>query len=209
MRKHQISMLERKPVQMQRSTTPLYAVGYAISSRKNHLAMHSVSHFRQTGMVLLVSLIMLLMLTLIGLAGTKATSLEEKMAGNTKDKNLAFQAAESALKMGEANVLALTYNCTNGRYQPMDKDCDGTKETKAIWDNITWSTDDSVEYSVGVLTGLSANPRFIIEYMGCDTTPCTGAGVKYTFRITARATGGTESAVVMLQSIVQTTSAPP
>ncbi|MFK5947321.1 MAG: PilX N-terminal domain-containing pilus assembly protein, partial [Methylococcales bacterium] len=50
---------------------------------------------KQTGVVLVVSLIMLLLLTLIGITGTQVTSLEEKMAGNARDQNIAFQAAES------------------------------------------------------------------------------------------------------------------
>jgi len=45
-----------------------------------------------------ISLIMLLLLTLIGVTGSQVTGLEEKMAGNMKDRNIAFQAAESALR---------------------------------------------------------------------------------------------------------------
>ena len=55
----------------------------------------------ETGAVLVVSLLFLLVLTLIGLTGMQVTSLEEKMSGNMRDRNLAFQAAESALRAGE------------------------------------------------------------------------------------------------------------
>ena len=58
----------------------------------------------QSGAVLIISLIMLLLLTLIGLSGSQVTALEEKMAGNMRDKNLAFQAAESALRAVEATL---------------------------------------------------------------------------------------------------------
>jgi Tfp pilus assembly protein PilX len=61
---------------------------------------------RQTGVVLVISLILLLALTLIGVTGSNVTGLEEKMAGNNKDVNLAFQAAESALRFAEANLSA-------------------------------------------------------------------------------------------------------
>jgi Tfp pilus assembly protein PilX len=54
------------------------------------------------GAVLLVSLVMLLLLTVIGLAGMRMVQLEERMAGNLRDRQVAFQAAEAALRAGEA-----------------------------------------------------------------------------------------------------------
>lgn len=56
----------------------------------------------ERGAVLLVSLVMLVLLTLIGLAGLRMVQLEERMAGNLRDRQLAFQAAEAALRAGEA-----------------------------------------------------------------------------------------------------------
>lgn len=58
----------------------------------------------QTGAVLPISLVMLLLLTLIGVTGSQVTGLEEKMAGNMRDKNIAFQAAESALRDAELDI---------------------------------------------------------------------------------------------------------
>jgi len=55
----------------------------------------------QSGVVLPVSMIMLLLLTLISVTASQVTGLEEKMAGNSRDSNLAFQAAEAALRGGE------------------------------------------------------------------------------------------------------------
>lgn len=173
---------------------------------------------KQSGAVLAISLIMLLLLTLIGTTGMSVTSLEEKMAGNMRDRNLAFQAAESALVAGEKAVanpdLDPTYakyknppNCLDGYYWPLDKDCDGTKETTAVWDNsATWTTDGKFvkfdnDDNAGTidLTALSDHPRYIIEYMG----PCAAScGKRY--RITARATGGSINSIVMVQSIIET-----
>ena len=59
----------------------------------------------QSGAVLIISLIMLLALTIIGITSSSVTGLEEKMAANAKDMNLAFQAAEAALREVEATVL--------------------------------------------------------------------------------------------------------
>lgn len=181
----------------------------------------------QSGAVLAISLIMLLLLTLIGTTSMSGTSLEEKMAGNLRDRNLAFQAAESALELGEAAVAALapTVDCSPGHlanpvgyYLPLDVNCDETKEPTHIWDTSVWTDDaKSIEYSnatVDLVGGLSANPRYIVEDMGTVcldasgvlviTLPCNAPNViHHNYRITARATGGTTNSVVILQSLRQ------
>ncbi|WP_445366350.1 pilus assembly PilX family protein [Methylomonas sp. BW4-1] len=162
------------------------------------------SKIKQTGAVLVVALIMLMLLTIIGVTGTNVTSLEEKMAGNMRDRNLAFQAAESALQGGETWLNTHAYTCSKaaGRFNPRDNDCNSaTAETSEVWDSISWDDNDSVLYT-GVLSNLSANPRYIIEDLGCLPAPAACPG-KHNYRITARATGGTADTIVMLQSIYQ------
>ena len=44
----------------------------------------------QRGSVLIVSLILLLILTLVGVTAMNMTSMEERMAGNYRDHQLAF-----------------------------------------------------------------------------------------------------------------------
>lgn len=64
----------------------------------------SFGYSQQRGAVLLVSLIMLLLLTILGAAAMRDTNLQERMAGNMRDHNLAFQAAEAALRFAEQEV---------------------------------------------------------------------------------------------------------
>ena len=52
----------------------------------------------QRGTVLIISMAILLTMTLIGLTAMRSTVLEEKMAGNMKEQNKAFQAAEAGLR---------------------------------------------------------------------------------------------------------------
>ena len=63
---------------------------------------------RQSGVALFISLVMLLILTMLGLSSVQTTSVQERMARNARDTNLAFQAAESALK--DAEALIETFN---------------------------------------------------------------------------------------------------
>jgi len=55
----------------------------------------------QRGVILVVSLLMLALLTLLSVAMFRGFGLEQRIAGNTREKQHAFQAAQSALQYGE------------------------------------------------------------------------------------------------------------
>ena len=58
---------------------------------------------KQSGVALIVGLLLLLLLTIIMITAIQVTVLEHRMASNMKNQNVAFQAAETALR--EAEVL--------------------------------------------------------------------------------------------------------
>ena len=60
---------------------------------------------KQTGFVLITGLLVLLMLTVIMLTAMRTAALEERMAGNMRSSNIAFQAAESSLREAEGLFL--------------------------------------------------------------------------------------------------------
>lgn len=59
---------------------------------------------QQHGATLAIVLIFLVLVTLIGVTAMTTTTLEEKMAGNLKEQNLAFQAAEAALRDAKLDI---------------------------------------------------------------------------------------------------------
>lgn len=59
----------------------------------------------QRGATLIMGLIFLTVLTVIGVTATRMSTLEERMAGNQRDRALAMQAAELALRDAERDVL--------------------------------------------------------------------------------------------------------
>ena len=69
----------------------------------NNTAIYRVesSLRRERGAALVVALVFLLVMTVLGVTSMRTTTLQERMAGNLQDKNLAFQAAEAALREGE------------------------------------------------------------------------------------------------------------
>jgi type IV pilus assembly protein PilX len=60
----------------------------------------------ESGAVLIVSLIMLVVISIVGFSTVKLSVMEERMAGNLMDSERAFQAAEAALRAGEAAAQA-------------------------------------------------------------------------------------------------------
>jgi type IV pilus assembly protein PilX len=58
----------------------------------------------QRGAILVTSLLLLMVLTVLGIATMKMTNMQERMAGNTRDLNLALQGSEAALRDGESTI---------------------------------------------------------------------------------------------------------
>lgn len=61
-------------------------------------------HNNERGAALIVALVILVALTLVGVTSMQTTTLQERMSGNVRDRNVAFQAAESALRNAELRV---------------------------------------------------------------------------------------------------------
>lgn len=68
------------------------------------MALASRLQSRQRGVALYVALIMLLLLTLLGLAAMQVTSMQERMSGNYRTFNLAFNRAEDSLRQVEFDI---------------------------------------------------------------------------------------------------------
>jgi type IV pilus assembly protein PilX len=160
--------------------------------------------------VLVISLIILLLLTIIGLSAMQTTSLEEKMAGNLRDKSLAFQMAESALRAAEVSLPIVSSAFTNtgtggslgsGFYTdtPAIPLTDIDISVDSFWMNNPVAT--------SAITGLGNgihSPDYIIQQLPLifPLGPVIPGGKTYQpYKITVRATGGTTNAVVILQSI--------
>ena len=176
------------------------------------------SYQTQAGVVLVISLIILLLLTIIGLFAMQTTALEEKMAGNLRDKNLAFQAAEFELRVAKNALdppnppLIFTATGTGGLYlDDIPNSPNPIPTATAILTDTFWSSEP---HSIPTVTGLGNRiddnpPVYIIQKLPEFQPPSGNAillGTKINncqpYKITVRATGGTTNTVVVLQSIV-------
>jgi type IV pilus assembly protein PilX len=163
---------------------------------------------RQRGAALLTGLIFMVILTLLGITAARMAGLEERMSGNMRDRSLAMQAAERALRDAEQDiknsgrVVGLTNfvaACTNGLcYNGI------AGYGTPIWTTVSMTAAPSVEYGAntpaapGDIEGLSASPRYLIE--GIRKTP-PGGGEDFFYRVTVRAQGANPNTVVWLQEI--------
>lgn len=155
---------------------------------------------KQNGAVLIISLIILLVMTVLGVTSLRSATMEEKMSGNSFDRQLAFQAAEAALRAGERLIETnptptLDENCNGGVCtNPREQDVVNWQEDP---DHAVWASAQTVDV---VLNGITTTGRFMIEDM-CEFTPPVGAtDSRRMFRVTAFATGGSDASRVMLQT---------
>ena len=80
---------------------------------QHHRHPHAVrARHRQGGIALLVVLIMVLLVTLAGLSAVRTLVVEERMASNSLDRNLAMQSAENVLRYAEGIAQAQSVSTT-------------------------------------------------------------------------------------------------
>ncbi|MCK5769777.1 pilus assembly protein [Algiphilus sp.] len=166
----------------------------------------------EAGSTLAVSLIFLVLLALIGITAMQGSSMQERMAGNLRDKDVALQKAEAALREAEAflqDPVLPTFNDAPGGLHPFmpEWEKEGYWFHDASHQDYLWGADNTAEYSGDDDVALEgAAPRYIIEELPLAPDPSGSLAAdepvepNSRFRITARAEGGTEDAVVILQT---------
>jgi type IV pilus assembly protein PilX len=185
-----------------------------------------MSLYRQRGAVLVVSLLILLVVSILGVTSLTTTSMEEKMASNTRQERIAFEAAEAALRAAEDWLRANITNRTQipGRFNGSSPGLYSQIEVHPFSRSVpdaglqtpsyaNWTTGTrSVEVATLPMfpAGTTQRPRYIIEYVGrVDTTGVGGPLLdyeggadmrQYAFRITAIGWGLDTSAHHLLES---------
>jgi len=163
---------------------------------------------RQSGVVMAVSLILLLVVTLIAVSSMRGTMFEEKMAGNSLDRNLAFQSTESAVREAEVLIEGVAslggFTGDAGLFGLTDAEPDHS--AAATWSDATQHVDAIASY------GAYDVPQYYVKHfttvIGTEGAlnmsgygDNKGTGDVTVFKITARGTGGnSDSAEVLLRT---------
>lgn len=174
-----------------------------------HRRLGAAPH-RQQGAALIVTVLLMMVISLLALTAMTRNNLDERMAFNQRDRQVALQAAEAALREGEDAVLARFDKVLDESFFSDKKDCAQAKGwcappvSEPGWVRLpanAWTGGDTT-FALNMraaMAGVSAQPRYIIEYQGKDDAP-TGMPCVARFLITARAVGLNANSTVTLQS---------
>lgn len=159
---------------------------------------------RQAGMALITGLIFMVALTLIAMAAMRTTMLEERMSGNARDRDMAFQAAEAALRAGEQVLRGATLPAFASGTAYTPRIAQGTLTTYWISTH-PWATQSTAAWQPA---GTNAAPRFVIEEMPAKTGGGGGLGIgavpdSGVYRVTARGIGRSADTIVILQAVYE------
>ena len=165
---------------------------------------------RQGGVVLLTGLIFLVVLTMIVLAVMRGSTLEERMAANARNRQLALQAAEAVARDAGATLFPCIA-CAGPRVSPIDPfdrtaftaGCTGGYCQASAWQTIDWSDaalSRTFASSASNVSGVASQPRYIVEIIPNPVVfPAKGCP-PLLFRVTARGVGA-DSSVVFVESM--------
>lgn len=157
---------------------------------------------KQSGMVLPVTLMILALLLISVLSLLNTNKVSSKIASSDSNKNLAFEAGESALRYVEGQIAIRTellgFDGSGGLYGVDDIEPDPLLTA-------------SYSLTAPAITGLAAQPLYFVKYIG-QYQPVTDSltvggygsgtqpGLVSVFRITVKATGATLDTTAVLRS---------
>lgn len=143
----------------------------------------------QRGVTLIITLVMLVLVTLVIVSTVRTSTMDEKMAGNARDRDKAFQAAEAAVQSCIAKLQSSLY--TGTPLTPAAFDATPNWEVAANWGNANSVAVVVVAADDPISAKLSSQPRCMYEAL------VAGSG---NYRITCRALGASSLTEVILQA---------
>lgn len=159
---------------------------------------------RQRGAALLIALVLLLVLTILGVTAMQTTTMQERMAGNLRDRAVAFEAAEAALREGEEYLEAFTVPPSPSGEQGFYSEANYGGGEDPQWEQVDW--DDDSQLRTVAVEDTHDGARYIVEdveaFQASGGVVVTGEAdqEQYIYRVTAVGTGVGPDATVMLQS---------
>lgn len=159
-------------------------------------------HRSQKGVVLAIALIMLVLITLLAVSAVRTTVMEERMASNSRNDNIAFQLAETALRQAEEILLADGDSLSIAAAQTQSVGlgaCEIALNTPLVWGNACDYVGDADVDSNNV--NIDRAPHYFIEFLHAEADIAMGAAPRECFyRITARGYGPDANSAVTLQT---------
>jgi len=175
---------------------------------------HPTFRQHERGMVLVTSLLLLVVVTLLAVGLFRSFGIDEKIAGNMREKQRALQAAETAEEYAEhflaSGQATAPITCTTSQTAPAGQVCTAASglANPAV---LPWPyaikytpTNMDVSASGGFNNGFGTyynTPEFFITYLGV-----TGSGLGKIYQIDAVGYGGSANTAAVVESTYQVTS---
>jgi type IV pilus assembly protein PilX len=174
---------------------------------------------RQDGMVLVTALLMLIVVTILAVAMFRSFGLDEKIAGNLREKQRALNAAETAeqfaeywLAAGNGSASSAPITCSSVVPATAPQICTNPLVTPAVLPWLVGANPVGVTYIPQVPTPMNvtttigagsyyASPAFYITYIGASP-----GGLGKIYQIDAQGYGSSPDTIAVVEStyIVQT-----
>lgn len=178
----------------------------------------------QHGISLITTLLFTVAVLVLGVSIMNINLIQERSIGNIRDRDLALQAAEAALRDAEQDVSInvkmdslFSENCVAGLCSPPTQRSPLPATASLSVDKqpgFSWSSPSTTrlygQYTGAIqLYGVSAQPAYVIEKLGNLGTPTGESAVigieanapGTAYRISVRASGARSETIVFLQSI--------
>jgi type IV pilus assembly protein PilX len=171
---------------------------------------------KQAGFVLAISMIFLIVMTMLAVTAIKKATMDEKVTGNLRAHDLAFHAAEKALRFCESNLELAVVSLRMCQLRvgstiivaPSTKEPDMSDVTKNFpdqWNNpLNWKGggphNATTLVGVNMIANVAAQPQCMIERW---EIPNERGRDFYPYVITARGVGSVDTAVVWLQEVLR------
>ena len=175
---------------------------------------------RERGVTLVIALMFMVALTLLGVGMVRSTTSEERMGANSRDYDVAFAAAEAALRDAEIRVQGVYVNPSvplSFTSFPTSSGCGSTGAQRGLCYGLTeqaftnQSLDAAPSAPLGyidgttvtgtpTITGVNKAPNYLIEIIQIQNTGGTAPLVAY--RITSKGFGRRDTTQVQLQEVV-------
>lgn len=171
----------------------------------------------QSGIALITALIFLVVITIVGMTMFKGFLLQERIARNTREKQRAFQAAQSTLKYaekwlnrGDGSNPGTCNSLVNADTAPDSVVICSNALTNAQLTSIPWTVSGTttdlgynhtppgmtVQSGPGGVNTYAVIPRFYISPLGLDPT-----GTQFLYQVSAMAQGASAASDVVVQSV--------
>jgi type IV pilus assembly protein PilX len=192
------------------------SLGFSRSPRRGRMSHRE----GQRGVALVVALILLVVITLVGLAAVRGTIMQQKMAANMYDRQIAFQNAEAAMRAATASITSspgdIARNCQSASVVCLTNPFEDSHLPAG-----SIKTLSTTQYTAATMA--AGQPQYVIENMGNFQDPSASTGFNQSanshnygvnggtitniyYRVTARsgdpATVG-DRAVVVLQAMIK------